>query len=161
MLSTHKIYMWPVAFYIPWKTKSVHQSINTSCHLFFRLGWFIPTDTKNKFWSEHQIILDHWQSLVLPEVAQAFSLEEDWAAITNLTFRDKAKNKHFCDTDYCDGGIFYGPGCSSSNISCALLLSSTPGMNYVFICMKFDKKDFKFVKGIELWFKDNFQFLSN
>ncbi|KAK3086705.1 hypothetical protein FSP39_022204 [Pinctada imbricata] len=91
-----------------------------------RLGWFISSETTRQFWVDQNIIVDHWQSLFLPEVAYTFAMSDQLSLITNLTLKDANSGKHFCDTDECNQGIYYSPSCVFNNVTCALLLSSYP-----------------------------------
>lgn len=89
-----------------------------------RLGWYATTHTIDDLWRQG-IIADHWRSLFSKSVAEKFALADQFEVLQNLTVINNTNHKHYCDSRFCEEGIFYGYGCPRTNFSkCSTLIAS-------------------------------------
>ncbi|KAL5022271.1 hypothetical protein ScPMuIL_001426 [Solemya velum] len=93
-----------------------------------RFGWFMSTKAVEDLWRRN-IVVDHWRSFFLMEVAEKFSQLDQLREIKHMTLLDGQPNKHLCDSEDCVNGVLYGPGCQENDSSpCALMVAGFPDM---------------------------------
>lgn len=100
--------------------------------LTYRLGWYATTHIIDDLWRQG-IIADHWRSLFSKSVAEKFALADQFEVLQNLTVINTTNHKHYCDSPFCEEGIYYGYGCPRTNFSkCSTLIASFPSkLTYV------------------------------